>query len=120
MSDLRTLKITVEEFIADLRNNVFVDDGDIMLMEFFFKKMDPHDLMEHMIAHVLPHKKKIDKRKINFFMDNKNEIFFGLEEEKIEKFARIIVHDTSEENLDIIWMYFDSMIDCIEKFKKIK
>ena len=121
MSEIRILKQTVEEFIVDLRTNVFVDDdGDIMLMEFFFKKMDSKDLMEHMVINLLPHRNQIIDRKIDFFMENRDAIFAGLPEDKIEKFARMITNGISKDNLDVIWIYFESMLDCVEKFRKIK
>lgn len=122
------IKSTSLELIADFRDNIFtnpVEQGDLLLVEFFFKKMEPKDIADRIVKHVLPHKKKIEKRKTRFFIVKKNVIFAGLPQDRVDYFANLVntpEHEggMSDENKDVIWTYFDTFIGLAEDYKKNK
>lgn len=128
MTDLSTaLHGIILEFIEDLKNNVAEcesDKGDLMLVEFFFKKAAPSAIMEHVIKHVLPLKDKIKNRNTSFFLQKKNEIFRGLPTDRVEYFAQRCSKPASQgglsdEDKEVIFAYFDTMIELAEKQKKL-
>ena len=72
---LADMRETVLGLISDLKENVFTkrdEQGDFMLVEFFFKRMHPEKIMQHIIAHILPWKAKIHAREQDFFIKNTN------------------------------------------------
>ena len=122
---LNNMKTTVLEFIGDLKDNVLTspsDQGDLVLVEFYFKRMHPLMLMEHIIKHVAPHHQHITDRNVQFFINQKDKIFAGLEESKVDYFAKMCSAEGKEgigaENRDIIWAYFDTMICIATEYKK--
>lgn len=124
-TELENMRTTVFEFIADLKDNVLTspeDQGDLLLVEFFFKRMHPLALMEHVVKHVLPHKAMIQNRKVEFFVKQRDKIFAGLDAEKVDHFARLC-SSTEEDGIgaqhrDTIWLYFDTMILVAESYKE--
>ena len=124
---LSDMKLTIEEFIGDLRENIFTkeEEGDLLLVEFFFKKMNNEKLMNHIIEHVLPYSKKIKNRKESFFIKKKDHIFAGIPKDKTEYFAKLIIKKESEgglsdENRQVIWTYFDTITTIAKLYKKEK
>lgn len=127
MSDnpLRDLKDTVIEFIDDIRTNIITNDEhqtDFTKVKVYFQALPGPALMTHAIKHVLPRKREIEKRNKAFFINNK-EIFKGLPEDRIAIFSeKFKLSPTkggiSNENLKIIWDYWDTILSIIEEYKK--
>lgn len=119
------LKSIILDFINDLRENVFTlesEKGDLMVVEFFFKRMSPESIASHVIKHVLPHAEVIAKRDLNFFLDNKA-LFSGLPDDRVVYYSRMISEDKNrltDEDRKTIWEYFDVMIKLMEIHKKNK
>ena len=126
MSD--DIKKTVLEFIKDLKDNVLTDateQGELALVEFFFKKMSPSSVASHVVTHVLPHEKKIKERDLSFFVKEKSNIFGGLPPDRIEHFSAIVTLPPNKggmslEDKKIVWVYFDSLVDLAKIHKKNK
>lgn len=121
---LEDLKSTVLDLIIDLKNNIFTledEKGDLMLVEFFFKRLHPENIMQHVVKYILPWKKKIEKRNEDFFLNNKN-IFKGLPEDRIDHYGEIIAESDRVDDDDkiVIWEYFDTIIEIAESYKKRK
>lgn len=122
------VKNTILEFITDLKEAIFTnptEHGDLLLVEFFFTKMTATSVTDHIVSHVLPHKAKIQKRDIQFFIDQKREIFAGLPEERVEYFANLVKKSKEEggmssDDRNTIWSYFDMLILLAEEYKKKK
>ena len=122
---LNDMKKTVLEFIGDLKDNVLTapeDQGDLVLVEFYFNRMHPLMLMEHIIKHVAPHRQQIESRNVQFFIEQKDKIFANLEPSKVDYFAKMCSVEGKEgigaENRDVIWAYFDTMLCIAAKYKK--
>jgi hypothetical protein len=120
--DAEYAKTTVLELIGDLKDNIFDrsdEKGDLMLVEFFFKRMHPERVIEHISKFTLPHKDQIQSRNLNFFLENK-EIFAGLPADRVEYYSVMIAKGSrlSEEDRQIIWAYFDTFIALAESYEK--
>ena len=77
---LEDVETTLAEFLADLRDNIFTSDterGDLLLVEFFFKKLPQLAKMSYIVDHLLPYKRMIDEEKAEFFIKKKDKIFAG-------------------------------------------
>lgn len=122
------IKLTVLELIADFRDNIFTkpsEVGDLLLVEFFFKKMSALDVTNKIVTHVLPYKTKIENREVNFFIIKKKEIFANLPMERVEYFANLVQSPPnnggmSDENKRCVWAYFDTLVELAEEYKKNK
>jgi hypothetical protein len=122
------IKDTVLELICDFKDNIFTsssDKGDLLVVEFFFKKKSAKEISDHIVKHVLPYKKNIENKKLSFFREKKNEIFSGLPKEKVEYFASLVEKPEkkggmSDENKDIVWDYFNTLASLAEIYKKNK
>ena len=117
-------KNTILELIADLKDTIFDredEKGDLMLVEFYFKRMHPERVIDHISSLALPHKSQIKKRDVNFFLENRK-IFAGLPEDRIDYYSDIIATGTrlSEDDRKIIWSYFDTFIALAESYRKVK
>ena len=121
---LQDLKATILDLISDLKNNVFTledEKGDLMVVEFFFKRLNPESLMQHVISHIIPWKDKIENKDQNFFLENKN-IFKGLPEDRLTHYGQIIAKSerVDEEDKKVIWDYFNIIVEIAEIYKKNK
>ncbi len=120
---LLDMQTTVLEFIDDLKENVFTESseqGDFMLVEFFFKRMHREKIMNHIIASILPWKKKIIVRDEDFFIKN-TDIFKGLPDDRVTHYGKVITGArVSEDDRVTIWSYFDTMVAIAEEYKKNK
>ena len=116
------IKNTQLEFINDLKENVFsgmVEQGELFTVAFFFERLHPERCMDHVISHVLPWKKQIRKRDIHFFQDNKH-IFEGLPDDRVEYYSYKLAKDIDKESRDVMWDFFDTMLELAEQYKKHK
>ena len=119
LDDMRT---TVLDFIEQIKEEIFTkpeEIGDIVLVEFFFKRMHRERIMQHMVKHILPYKKKIKQRNVDFFLGNKN-IFAGLPSDRICYYSDIIANGNriSDEDREVVWDFFDTFIALAEEYKK--
>jgi len=118
------LKTLILDFISDLKDNVFVtpdEQGDMMLIEFFFQRLHPDMVMKHIMTNLVPHKKRVTTRDETFFLDNRV-IFTGIPEDRIDHYANYVRNrgSISEENRDTIYQYFEEMIRIAEDHRKRK
>ncbi len=123
-SRLDDMKSTILDLISDLKENVFThsdEQEDLMLVEFFFKRLHPERVMQHIIKKVIPHKNKICSRNIDFFVYNKA-IFAGLPDDRIAHYGHIITETNrlDKEDKKVIWEYFDTILELAEDYKKRK
>jgi len=121
LTDMRT---TLLELIEDLRENVFTEPdeiGDLMLVEFFFKRMHPERIMEHIINRVLPWKKQVQERNRGFFLKNTS-LFDELPTDRVSYYGEIIGQGDRLDSDDqkTVWEYFDTMIAIAENHRKVK
>lgn len=112
---------TALEFITDL-GSIFTNQtekGDLALIEFFYKRLHPDQVMQNAVENLLPYKSKIKKRDINFFVKNKY-IFAGLPEDRVIYYGDLIVNSgrLSDEDFSTVWDYLDTMLELTEDFKK--
>jgi hypothetical protein len=122
------IKNTVLEFITDLKEAIFTrptEQGDLLIVEFFFKKMNNTAISDHIVSNVLPHKAQIEGRKIEFFLNKKKEIFAGLPEDRVNYFADLVRKSEEDGGLanddrDVIWRYFDTLLELATEYKKKK
>lgn len=122
------IKLTVLELIADFRDNIFVkpaEQGDLLLVEFFFKKMSAQMVAEKIVLHVLSRRKQIENRDVQFFLEKKKEIFANLPADRVEYFANLVQTSEkdggmSDENRAAVWAYFDTLAELAEEYKKNK
>ena len=122
------IRNTVLELIGDFKDNIFTkaeEQGDLMLVEFFFQKLNAETIAERIVKHVLPYSKEIENRNVIFFLDKKTEIFGGLPAARVEYFSDLIQKSEkdggmSDENKDVVWSYFDTLKALGEEYKKNK
>lgn len=123
---LSNLKLTITELITDLKDNMFTspdEQSDLSMVEFFFNCLPEKELMQHVVENTLPFSAQIRARDMNFFITQKNKIFEGLPEERINHFEKLITTPQSkggmtDENKDVIWSYFQTIIRIAEEYKK--
>ncbi len=123
-NDLYDMKQTILELISELSGSIFTkssEQGDLFLVQFFFKQLHPEMVMQHVIKKVLPHKNMIKDRDIKFFLKNKS-IFAGLPDDRVSYYGNIIVNTDrlDDEDKKEIWAYFDTLIELAESHKKYK
>lgn len=77
--------------------------------------------MMHLINKVLPYKKQIIERDVNFFLNN-DSIFSGLPEDRVKYYSSVIASGKriNKEYRITIWEYFDSLIAFAELYQKNK
>jgi hypothetical protein len=119
--DLEDLRQTVFEFHTDL-GDIFtskIENGDFVIMEFFYKHLPKEVLMQYAIEKLLPFKPQIKERNIQFFNQNTC-VFSGLPEDRVAYYRDMIVTQKrlSEDDLSMIWEYLDTMLALAESYKK--
>lgn len=128
MSITEVIKSTILELIGDLKDNIFTElseQRDLFLVEFFFKKMPSEDIANRTVKYILPHQSQISARNVQFFIDEKAQIFAGLPDDKIVALSILVSRSESDggmldENKDIIWSYFDTLVELAKEYKKNK
>jgi len=114
------IKNTQLEFISDLKENVFsglIEQGELFTVTFFFERLHPARCMDHVVSNVLPWKKQIQNRDDHFFLNNKH-IFEGLPADRVEYYAEKLAKDIDQESKNVMWDFFDTMIELAEAYKK--
>lgn len=123
-----SIKTTVLEFVKDLKDNVFTnvtEQGELALVEFWFQKMTPHSVANHVVSHVLPYEKEIKTKNVMFFIKEKDNIFKGLPSERIEYFSQLVTLPSnrggmSDDDKNTVWVYFQSLVGLAKEYKKNK
>ena len=123
---LEDVETTLAEFLADLRDNIFTSDterGDLLLVEFFFKKLPQLAKMSYIVDHLLPYKRMIDEEKAEFFIKKKDKIFAGLPPERVNYFAHLVQTPASQgrmsnENRGYVWAYLKTLVAAADEYKK--
>ena len=122
------MKQTLKEFLADLRESVFTSDDekrDMTIVEFFFDNSGEQAIMDHVVTKILPWSKEIAERNIDFFSKQKDSIFKGLPQQRVDYFEKLLRTPESQggmslDNRDVIWLYFDTIISIAQDYKKNK
>jgi len=117
-------KNTMIDLIINLRDDIFTsheEKNDLIAVEFYFKNFHHDTIMNHFINKVLPYKKQIINRDVQFFLKN-DSIFAGLPEDRINYYSKIVASGKriSEDYRITIWEYFDSLIALAELYQKNK
>lgn len=121
---LSDLKKTILELILVLKDNMLTrpdEQGDLMMVEFFFERMHVESIMQHAIKNILPYKKYITNRNQNFFLENKK-IFGGLPDDRVEHYANLVATSDrlDDDDREEIWEFFDVIISLVELYRKKK
>ena len=117
------MRQTISEFVTELKTKIFTEpqeQGDLVLVEFFFSKLHDSMMMNEVIQNVLPWENQIKGRKSEFFLNNRN-VFKGIPEDRIEYFSSMWKGDNqrlSKDDKDTIWAYFDTMLAIAKAYKK--
>ena len=109
---LGSLKESIGEFIDQL-GNILPDSAgdDLLLVSIFFKRAHVDRILNHVRDHIMPYEEMIEKRKLNFFQENKDNIFKGLDQDKVNKYADMFTDGTiSKSYLKGIWEHFDTIV----------
>jgi hypothetical protein len=120
------LKTHMIEFIDDI-SSIFTrkeDLNDLEMIKLALDVINDEELMKQIISTFLPFKKQIVERDLMFFKNNKNKIFIGIDQKRIDYFDKKITAPPSEggisaEDKESIWAYFDVIIDLAEEYKKV-
>jgi len=121
MATSANLKTLILDMIADLRENVLTtddEDGDLLIIEFFFKRLHDDMIMEQAIKHILPHRKRIVGRETEFFKENKF-LFAGLEDKKVDYYLKVF-SDRKRFTIDderTMFEYFDTILAILDAYK---
>jgi len=109
---LESLKESIGEFIDQL-NEILPDNAgdDLLLVSIFFNRAHVDRILKHVRDHIMPYEEMIEKRKLNFFQENKDNIFKGLDQDKVNKYADMFTDGTiSKSYLKGIWEHFDTIV----------
>ena len=120
------LKTHMIEFIDDL-SSIFTrkdDLNDLEMIKLALDVVSEEELMKQIISAFLPFKKQISDRDLDFFKNNKNKIFVGIDQKRIDYFDKKITSapadgGISADDKEAIWAYFDVIIDLAEEYKKV-
>lgn len=116
------IKNTLLDFISDLKTEVFIEEveqGELFIVEFFFERLHPERCMNHIIDYLLPWKRQVRNRDMEFFKENRH-IFEGLPEDRIDYYSNKILTKVDQESIEVMWEFFDTMIELAETYKKNK
>lgn len=121
---LMDMKTTILDLVEDLKGNVFTEkdeQGEFMMVEFFFKRMHPESIMNHIVEKILPWKDKINERDQNYFLEN-TALFEGLPKDRISHYGQVISGGdrVDDEDRETIWAYFDTIVAIAESHRKDK
>jgi len=118
---LTSLKSTILDMIADIRDNILYyedEQTDLNIIELFFQATHEERIMQRAIKYILPHRDAIRSRDVNFFKNNKF-LFSGLDDEKVEYYMKVISNSKrfTLEDEDTLFQYFDTIVAILEIYK---
>jgi len=112
-----------KEFIDDMRDNIFTapeEEEELLLGECWLKSSQPAKILHLAIKHLLPHKKAIEEKNLQFFIDNKF-IFNGLPPERVVYYStKLASGKVPEEDMDVCFSFLKTMVDIADKAEKNK
>lgn len=121
---LNQMKDVIMSFLSELRTSIFYNNveaiAELKLAETAFEAISKYTLMEHVIQRVLPHKESLVMRNTQFFYDNRDFLFKGLDARRINFYADYFMNRVDPETLGTIWIYFDTIVKIAEVYKKKK
>ena len=113
-ASLRALKKVLKELISDLRAHVFTADDeyvDLLIVELYFDKIDPKNLMRDMITRVVPHAAMISERNERFFLPHPV-LFQELKADRIQHYKNFWKGaQLTSADKNVIWEYFDTILE---------
>lgn len=97
----------------------FPEEGDLVVIRIFLNDQVPiADVMNTVIAKLLPLKELVKKRDESFFINN-NVLFDKLDKNKVNHFKKLWRSDKLDaEDRKVIWQWYDLFISLTEKFQK--
>ncbi len=117
-------KKTVIDLLKELKVvfNTYEEITDFDIVILFFRHVSEEKIMDHIIDKVLPHKKMIENRNQNFFVQNSQHIFKGIPEDRIQHYTDEIVKGDriEDEDRECVWEYFDYIIELVDDYKYYK
>ena len=95
--------------------------GDLIALRVFTKDQIPMlDVMNAFIAHILPHKEMIEKRRDAFFIENVDSME-NLSGDSVERFKKLWRSNTfTEDDRSTIWDWVDVFVKLGEKYQIVK
>lgn len=115
---LTELKSQLLVFLEELIEQ-FPDEGDLIIIRIFLKDQLPiHDIMLHIIEHLVPLKSLVVSKNDKFFLEN-TVLFEELKQDNVNHFKKLWQSGVlSEEDKDVIWEWFLFFIEHAEKYQK--
>jgi len=114
---LHLFKTNMVDFIDELIEQ-FEDEGDLIVMRFFFAEQIPiENMMTHFITYIYPFKEMIHAKNEQFFLERDN-IFGSSPKEKVIHF-KSLYNKMSEEDKKTLWIWFESFISICDKYVKL-
>jgi len=118
------LKDNILQFLTNFRDQVFkgksTEQADIQIVYSFFNLAGTFAIMDYAVEYILPHKQQIKTKNLNFFEEQKDLIFKGLPKDKINYYSEYVKQGKiTKENMNVIWQYFDTILELCITYKKI-
>lgn len=117
------LATNVADLLADIRENIVTTQthkDNLIIVEYWFDKLDKQKLMDHIIQKVLPYRQEIRANDVNFFYNHRNSIFMGLPQNDIDSIANEFNNGlVSDENINIMFQYFNLFINIGQQYVDI-
>jgi len=117
------IKQTLVQFIVNLKYvfNEAQSHVEIEIVTKFFSAMPEHKVVDHCMERFFPHIKMIREKDEIFFDKNKDAIFKGLPQKRIDHYASYWKDNKiSSDHKEKIWQYLTTLSLLLEKKKKGK
>jgi hypothetical protein len=116
---LKSLKSELTTFFDELIS-LMPEEGDIVIIRFWIGDKFPiQDIMEHIIANLLPIKDLVKTRNEDFFLKN-NVLFDQLDSNKVNYFKKLWCSGTlDEDDKVVIWKWFQRILLRAEKYQNL-
>ena len=114
---LHLFRKNMVDFIDELIEQ-FEDEGDLIVMRFFFAEQIPiENMMTHFINYIYPFKDMIHAKDEQFFLERDN-IFGSSPKEKVIHF-KTLYNKMAEDDKKTLWIWFESFISICDKYIKL-
>jgi hypothetical protein len=115
---LQKFRNTLIEFVTELSDQ-FPDESDIKLIRMVLPSFPIEVVMKHFISKLLPHKKEVDNRDEQFFLDN-DVLYVGVANStKVDYFKTLWVKLDSDTR-DTVFDWFSVLLKIVEEYVKQK
>lgn len=97
----------------------FPNEADFVVFRLFVDNKIPiADIMNYIVAKILPLKKSVAERNDTFFLGN-NILFEQADNNKVNHFKKLWMSpDVDDDDKAVIWQWFDSFISIAEEYQK--